>query len=117
MFQPSLRSLLCALVLAGLGGRAASQTVQFADGHVLLATVQDADGQGLRVKRLDNGGTLDLRWDQLSPASAFAIKREFDLTGESQDEVLVRADEVEYVVDGNKQALFGQIVETTPDTI
>ncbi|HZN39088.1 MAG TPA: hypothetical protein VFD82_09805 [Planctomycetota bacterium] len=109
-----LRSCFCSffvtLLLAGL---AAAQTVQFADGRVLLATVENADGQGLRVKRLDNGGTLDLRWDHLSAACALAIKQSFDLVGENQDEALVRCDEVAYLLNGSRQTQIGKIVETT----
>lgn len=95
----------------------AAQTVQLAEGRVLLATVETADGDGLRVKRLDNGGVLDLRWDQLSPASALTIKRKFDLAGSVQDEVLVRADEVEYLVGGRKQTVIGKIVERGSDFV
>ena len=75
------------------------------------------DGPGLRVKRLDNGGVLDLRWDHLSAACALAIKQSFDLVGENQDEALVRCDEVEYVLNGSKQTQIGKIVETTNDTV
>ena len=49
-----------------------AQTVQLADGRVLVATIDPAevDGEGLTVKRLDNDGVLRLRWDQLSSASS-----------------------------------------------
>jgi hypothetical protein len=115
MFRSCFRSIFATLVLAGL---CAAQTVQLADGRVLLATVEGApDGQGLRVKRLDNGGMLDLRWEQLSPASALAIKQSFDLVGENQDEALVRVDEVEYLLNGSKQTQIGKIVEATNDQV
>jgi hypothetical protein len=94
-----------------------SQSLQFADGKVLLAHVEDADGQGLRVRRLDNGGLLDLRWDQLSAASALAIKRRFDLAGDAQDEVLMRADEIEYLQNGSKQTLIGKVTDRTPEQL
>jgi hypothetical protein len=111
MFRSCFRSLFATLVLAGL---AAAQTVQLADGRVLLATVEGVpDGQGLRVKRLDNGGVLDLRWDHLSAACALAIKQSFDLVGENQDEATVRCDEVVYLLNGTKQTQIGKVVETT----
>ncbi|MBL9078623.1 MAG: hypothetical protein JNL08_14020 [Planctomycetes bacterium] len=86
-----------------------AQTLQLASGQVLLAKVEEATGEGLRVRRLDNGGVLDLRWDQLSPVCATAIKRANDLMGDSQDEILVRADELEFLVNGSRQTRIGKI--------
>ena len=105
-------ALLCA-------GGSAAQSVQFADGRVLLVEVDPAtvDGQGMRVKRLDNGGSLDLRWDHLSTASALHWKRKFDLVGDTQGELVMSADEVEYVLNGGKQTLLGRIVEQLPDAL
>lgn len=93
----------------------AAQTLQLADGKVLLANVETADGEGLRVRRLDNGGVLDLRWDHLSPASALAVKKAYDLAGDTHDELLVRAEEVEYVLNGQKQTIIGKVVEQSGD--
>jgi len=108
--------LAAALLLPAAG---AAQSVQFADGRVLLVEVDAAtvDGQGMRVKRLDNGGSLDLRWDHLSTASALHWKRKFDLVGDAQGELVMSADEVEYVLNGGKQTLLGRIVEQLPDAL
>ncbi|MCR9246758.1 MAG: hypothetical protein NXI31_17120 [bacterium] len=103
--------LTIGLAIGGAVGIAPAQTVQLAEGNLLLANVESADGEGLVVKRLDNGGTLELRWDQLSPSSALAIKRQFDLAGDVEDEILVRAEEVEYLVGGRKQTILGKIIE------
>ncbi|MBX3464481.1 MAG: hypothetical protein KF830_15030 [Planctomycetes bacterium] len=108
--------VLVAAVLLAAGGLPA-QTLQLADGKVLLAKVEDADGDGLRVRRLDNGGTLDLRWEHLSAASATAIKRQFDLVGDGNDEILVRADEIEFLVDGGRQTWIGKVVDRTNEHI
>ncbi len=117
MMMRKIRSfaVACAALLAGAS--VSAQTLQLADGKVLLAKVETADGEGCHVKRLDNGGTLDLRWEHLSTASATAIKRQFDLMGDTQDEILVRADEVEYLVNGGKQTLIGKIVDRTDEQI
>lgn len=112
MMHRILRSFaLCAL--AALAAPSAwAQSLQLADGKVLLAAVEDADGDGLRVRRLDNGGMLDLRWDHLSPASALAVKRQFDLVGDNLDsELMERAEEVEYSVAGSRKTIIGKIVE------
>jgi hypothetical protein len=110
--QRLLRSLFvrasAALLLAW---PAAAQTLQMADGTILVATVEDPTGDGLRVRRLDNGGVLDLRWDHLTPSCAMAIKRRYDLAGETQDELLVRADEVQYMVGGSRQSVVGKVVD------
>jgi hypothetical protein len=98
-------------------GPLSAQSVQLADGRVLLASVEDADGEGLRIKRLDNGGALELRWDHLSAASALAWKRKFDLAGDSQDEALTRADAVDYFNNGSKQSVIGRITEQAGDHI
>lgn len=108
-----LRSLALCAAAFGLPSALSAQSLQLVDGKVLLASVEEATGDGLRVRRLDNGGLLDLRWDHLAPASALAIKRQFDLIGESQDELLERAEEVEYMAGGSKQTVIGKIVERT----
>jgi tetratricopeptide (TPR) repeat protein len=107
-----LRTVLFAAVL-WLGVAASAQTVQLASGQTLLASVEDADGDGLRIRRLDNGGYLELRWDHLSAASALEIKRRFDLAGDSQDELLTTCEEVSYLVNGQPNRLIGKVVERT----
>lgn len=115
--------ILCGGLFLAVAGLLAvpgvSQSVQLADGRVLLAEIEpgSVSGEGLRVKRLDNGGTLDLRWDHLSAASAQAWKKKFDLAGDTQDEFTVRADEVEYMLNGGKQRVIGRIVEQTPEAL
>lgn len=105
----TLASLACVSLTA--------QSVQLSDGRMLLASVEEADGEGLRVRRLDNGGVLELRWDHLSTASATKWKRKFDLMGESQDEILVRADEVIYLNNGTRQSIIGRITDATGDPL
>lgn len=115
-----LRSTFLFLLLATLLGALPSlraQTVQFADGRVLLAKVEDADGNGLRVRRLDNGGTLDLRWEHLSASCAAQVKKQWNLMADTQDEILVRADEVEFMQGGSKQTLVGKVAERGADPL
>ncbi|MBP8299471.1 MAG: hypothetical protein KA020_03840 [Planctomycetes bacterium] len=108
-----LRSFALCAFFGLLAPAVVAQSLQLADGKVLLAEVEGTpDGDGLRVRRLDNGGVLDLRWDHLSPTSALALKRLFDLAGDSQDgEVMERAEEVEYSVSGSRKTIIGKIVE------
>lgn len=112
-----LRVTLIALGVFISTGSLLAQSLQLADGRVLLANVEDADGDGLRVRRLDNGGMLDLRWGQLSAASATTWKRKLNLIGDEQDELTVRADEVHYVHNGRKQSIIGRILDPTSDPL
>ena len=117
MLMNFLRSVgLLAMVVTAAPGVA--QSLQLADGRVLLAKVEDADGAGLRVRRLDNGGMLDLRWDHLSAASAFEVKKQYSLAGDSQEQqLLVRVEEIEYTSGGSKQWLIGRIVDRGSDPL
>src|SRR5262245_45215580 len=92
---------------------AAAQTLQLADGQVLLAQVDNVDGDGLRVKRLDNGGVLELRWEQLSGDCAQKIKIAFGLAGDDQSEIMVRASEVRWSQSGTPQTLLCRIADNT----
>jgi len=101
-----------------LGASLPGQTLQLSDGRLLLATVVDQpDSEGLRVRRLDNGGVLDLRWEQLSEGCASALKRQHNLVGDAQSEPVVRADEVEYSFQGQRTVVVGRIVETTNEQL
>jgi hypothetical protein len=102
-----LRAFLFSLLFAATP--LPSQALQLADGQTLLGKVEDADENGCRVRRLDNGGVLELRWDHLSPASAMPIKRAWNLVSASEDEVLVRANEVVYMHNGTRQRVIGRV--------
>lgn len=114
----TFRSLLAACLAVSFALAALpAQTLQMADGRVLLAKVTDATGDGCRVQRLDNGGVLDLRWDHLTTACATQVKRAWNLIGDSESEILVRADEVEFLVNGQRQTWIGKIVAQGDDHI
>jgi len=106
----------CALLVAP--ATATAQTLQLADGQVLLAQVGDADGDGLRVTRLDNGGVLELRWEQLSGDCAQKLKVAFGLAGDDQSEIMVKASEVRWSQNGTPQTLLGRIADNAaPDVL
>ncbi|MEZ6037711.1 MAG: hypothetical protein R3F29_09545 [Planctomycetota bacterium] len=105
------------LLLAALLRPAAAQSLQLANGQILLATVEEADGDGLRVHRLDNGGALDLRWDHLTPASATKWKRKFDLLGDTEDELMTRAVEVFWLNNGTRTSVIGHVADRGADPV
>lgn len=106
-------SIVIAALLALLAPVAASQTLQLKGGQVLLAEVEDAHGEGLRVRRLDNGGVLDLRWEDLATECANRIKQAYDLAGEGGGEVMVKAQLVTYRQGGIEMELIGRVEEGT----
>lgn len=107
------------LVVVAAGTLLPAQALQLADGRVLLAEVDSAEvsGDGLRVRRLDNGGVLDLRWEQLSPATATMLKQRFDLVARDDGELLVRADEVSYEDCGRCVTVIGRVLDREADPI
>lgn len=104
-------ALLLFLVALWLGAAVPAQTLTMADGQVVLAQVEDAYGEGLRIKRLDNGGSLELRWDQLANDCARRIQQQFALVGDDQSELTVQASEVRYMLNGTPQTVLGRILE------
>ncbi|HLQ36446.1 MAG TPA: hypothetical protein VK348_01495 [Planctomycetota bacterium] len=103
----SIVRLLC--VFAAVLGAMCAQTLQFADGQVLMVNIDDVDGNGLRVHRLDNGGQLELRWEHLSPDCALRLKQAYSLVGSAEEDATVAADLVTYEKDGIKQEVLGKI--------
>ncbi len=97
--------------LAALCAEATAQALQMADGQVLLAQVEEAYGEGLRIKRLDNGGTLELRWDQLSPNCSRRIQQAYALVADDQGEITVQVHEVRYLLNGSPQTVIGVLVD------
>lgn len=104
-----MRLLACLFCTLLLPMAARAQTLQLADGRVLLAAVEEGgvDGQGLRVRRLDNGGVLELRWEHLSPDCAQRLKQHHGLAGETVDEMMVTASLVSYVHNGSPAEIIG----------
>ena len=101
-----------ALCLALLSPAAIGQTVQLRDGTLLVGKVQEATGNRLVFERLDNGGTLRLRWDQLTKASADRIKARQGLLVEDDEVITVTADVLRYSPGGiGVREIVGRIVD------
>ncbi|MBL8725777.1 MAG: hypothetical protein JNK49_17165 [Planctomycetes bacterium] len=105
---------LCLFAALWSAGPAVAQSLQLADGRVLLVEIPEPPtAEGLRVRRLDNGGLLDLRWEHLSQTSATELKKQYDLAGAGSDELLVEVREIEYRVQGVRQTVVGRVTERT----
>lgn len=107
--------LACAILsVVGLSAGAThlcGQSIQLASGHVLVGEVQQATGDGLTFRRLDNGGVLELQWNDLTDHSATAIRRLRGLLVEDEAEVTVFADVIVFeVASGIKEEVVGRVV-------
>ncbi|MHC4853550.1 MAG: hypothetical protein ACYTF5_16190, partial [Planctomycetota bacterium] len=104
-------SVCSTLGLALLSPVALAQTLQLRDGTLLVGKVQEASGDRLVFERLDNGGTLRLRWDQLTKASADRIKAKEGLLVENEEVITVTADVLQFSPGGiGLREIVGRIV-------
>jgi hypothetical protein len=115
-----MRRILLALTIAGaaaalLPGPALGQVVQLRTGEVLVGKV-DAHEDGLTVERADNGGVLELRWEQLSESSATRLKTLFSLTSEDEGEFMVDAELVRYELPGGGITEIAGLTDPSWDT-
>ena len=94
-------TMLCGLLAATcMIAPAPGQMVQLKSGEVLVGVVKDAHEDGLEVQRLDNGGTLELTWEQLSADSAGRIKALWSLSLDDEGEIMVTAETLKYELAG-----------------
>ncbi|MBK8100248.1 MAG: hypothetical protein IPK26_24355 [Planctomycetes bacterium] len=111
------RFLLMMTAALGIGVAAPAQTLTLADGQLLLAHVDDADGEGLRVTRLDNGGVLSLSWSHLAPDCALRIKQAHSLAATEVDDLTIIVQEVSYSTVGGDQSVIGRVIGNDGTTI
>jgi len=91
-----------------------AQAIQLNSGRVLVGEVTDATSEGLTFRRLDNGGLLELGWNDLSTLSATRIKRLKGLLVESDEEITTQADVIVYAVEGGAlDEVIGRILDRT----
>lgn len=109
------RSLLViGAVLATLVLRLPAQTIQLQSGELLVGKVEGPpNDDGLTFRRLDNGGTFDLRWEQLSRQSALKLKQLFGLSVDDVSEVMTTADVLTFEAAGRRDTIAGRLVEET----
>ncbi len=106
--------LICALGVVAATAPMPAQSVQLKDGTLLVGEVVDPRDDGFTLRRIDTGGVVDIRWGQLSPASADRLRHVLRLSVDDQSEVLVTADVLEYASAGATMTIVGRIVDETP---
>jgi hypothetical protein len=112
------RRLLAGAVAGAAFAALPAQAVQLKSGEMLLGEIKTPDENGFQLVRFDNGGQLQLRWDQLSPASAERLKQVYSLVAETEAEVLVNADVIEWSLpDGTTGRAVGRVVDEPADVV
>ncbi|MHC4942634.1 MAG: hypothetical protein ACYTG7_06380 [Planctomycetota bacterium] len=75
--------------------RAAGEIIRLKNGKELHCEIlSSSEERGVTVKRLDNGGVLELRWEHMLPADAKQIKYACGYTGEEAEAVRIWAKRV-----------------------
>lgn len=93
-----------------------AQAIQLKGGRVLVGEILDVSAEGLSFHRLDNGGLLELRWEDLASESAVRIKHLKGLLVEDEEEITVEADVIRYSVQGSAQdEVVGLVTSKTAD--
>jgi hypothetical protein len=101
------RLAAAAFLLVVLVGTAPAQAVQFRNGLLVVGEVRQVSTAGFVFGRFDNGGTLELTWDDLTPVSAQRIKRMHGLIDESEEAFQIEADVVTFQSGPTIQVLVG----------
>ncbi|MEM7306028.1 MAG: hypothetical protein AAF682_05125 [Planctomycetota bacterium] len=111
-------ALLAALpvALTGLAGAQAVPTadttmLRLRDGAVLWGSIVEHDEEVVHFRRLDNGGTVHLRWTLLDPGQEEELRMQFGYVESGVEELMIDADRVA-LIDGTE--LVGLITDRTP---
>ncbi|MGH7151345.1 MAG: hypothetical protein ACREIU_11640, partial [Planctomycetota bacterium] len=103
---------LLSLLLAAAPSRA--EALRLRDGTLLFGEVLAHEESGVRVRRFDNGGVVDLRWDHLIPEEAERLKESYGYLDKENEGHRVLADRIR-IADGSE--VVGLLVENRPDVL
>ena len=95
-------------------------TIRLKSGKFLVAELLEPAGEeGIRVRRLDNGGEMSLRWDDLMSDDVARIKAQSNLLSDlDASEVMIRVLRVEFrSKTGSKQTVEGEMVESNKERL
>ncbi|HET6204336.1 MAG TPA: hypothetical protein VFI25_16205 [Planctomycetota bacterium] len=106
------RAILAASFL--LAGAARAETLRLRDGTLLFGEVLSHEETGMRVRRFDSGGVVDLRWDHLVPEEADRLREAFGYLDREEEGYRVLADRIR-IADGTE--VVGILVDNRPDVL
>ncbi len=67
------------------------QLIRLRDGEFIFGEVLEHDESGIRVRRMDNGGVVDLKWTHLFPAEEQEMRERFGYLDRKGEEVTIQA--------------------------
>jgi tetratricopeptide (TPR) repeat protein len=103
---------LLTLLLAAAPSRA--EALRLRDGTLLFGEVLAHEESGVRVRRFDNGGVVDLRWDHLIPEEAERLREAYGYLDKENEGHRVLVDRIR-IADGSE--IVGLIVENRPEVL
>lgn len=107
--RPCFALIVAALLL--LTSAASAQVLRLKTGKFLIGSVEEASEEGLRVRRLDTGGVLDLGWDDVARGDVVKLRKQFNLLDEVElEDVLFAATKIIHVLPTGKSELIGEFV-------
>ncbi|MCA8971221.1 MAG: hypothetical protein KDC95_15625, partial [Planctomycetes bacterium] len=112
LFHRSTIACLFALLVACFTVRSLeAQVLRLKTGKFLIGSIEDASEDGLRVRRLDTGGILNLVWDDVARGDVSKIRKQFNLLDEKElQDVLLPATKITHMLPTGKAELIGELV-------
>ena len=80
----------------------AAMMLRLRSGGILWGSIAEHDEEALRFHRLDNGGTVRLRWSLLDPDQEEQLRLRFGYVEGAVEELMVEADRI-YLQDGSER--------------
>lgn len=88
-----------------------SQVLRLKTGRFVIGNVEEANEDGLRVRRLDNGGTLRLEWSDIAEMDVAKLRKRFNLLDDTElEDVLFRATSLTHMLPTGRKELIGELI-------
>lgn len=107
----TVRAALALLVLFLADSALRSQVLRLKTGRFVIGNVEDANEEGLRVRRLDNGGVLRLEWGDIAEMDVTKLRKRFNLLDDSElADVLFEATRLWHMRPTGRKELIGELI-------
>jgi hypothetical protein len=90
------------------------QLIPLRDGQIVVGEITSHDEEGIEVRRLDNGGVVELSWSHLAPPEEKRLRSVLGYEVNLSEEVMIEADEV---VQNDGTRKVGILEESTRERI
>lgn len=103
-----LLGLLCAAAPSSQEGTAEAVMLRLETGDVLWGSIAEHDADGLRFRRIDTGGLVELPWSFLDPGESEQLRTRFGYVDTQSEEMMIDGDRL-VLADGSE--MIGRIVD------